>query len=689
MTPSLTFPKPVRSVAQQEHRPPEGLLSSFQFQWAAAAFSFAAMPALLWLRWPVSVLMVALLSARIFSARRITKAWPGWLRFLLLCTALAVVISSYGSILGRAPGGALLLLMMALKTTESSTKRDARLLVSVSFFVLIAGFLMEQSMLATLGAAVATVISFGALEVLVRPVDSSTRSPFAKIAAGNVLWLLAVALPLAFALWMLFPRLASPLWGTAQSGQARTGLSDSVKPGSFAELLADDTPVMRVRFEGQAPPANQLYFRGYVLWGIEADGSWSARNLLRDTRGRLQPSASDLRYEVSLETTGQSILYAADLATGIEQSEVFFSNERRFLRSTPVNDPMRYVASSRLSDRFPEQLDFSPATYLYRASIELPAQTNPRTRKLGEELAQRYNGDRAGIANEVLRMFRDGRFGYSMAPPEVLGINTTDGFLFDTQIGYCQHYANAFAWILRAAKVPTRIVVGYAGGRYYGFGSSDPYLLIKQERAHAWNEVLIDGNWVRFDPTAQIPPERIDDDTLRQMTGEGESEWLNALNNFRERASNWWSRTVLEFNAERQSNLLKPFGIDKANWQQLAIALMATLAAIGLVWWLVMLWRARERTTLHAVDLAYRKVLARLQKRGLQPEPDESAQAFARRVTLSKASYAPAFESLSQRYTELCYQTSIDEQPAGTLQSFIADCDSMIKQLRSNKYERA
>ena len=62
------------------------------------------------------------------------------------------------------------------------------------------------------------------------------------------------------------------------------------------------------------------------------------------------------------------------------------------------------------------------------------------------------------------------------------------------------------AFVMRAAGVPARIVVGYQGGEVNPMGG---YLLVRQSEAHAWVEVWMDGGWERVDPTSVIAPQRL------------------------------------------------------------------------------------------------------------------------------------------------------------------------------------
>ena len=158
------------------------LLSPMQFQYSVMALAAASLPALLWLQWSISLCLVVILGIRVATSRRHPQAWPMWLRVALIAASVGLVIANYGSFFGRGPGGALLLLMLALKATESASTRDARLMVCTSFFVFVASFLMSQSFMALVLSAIATIFCFGALEVLSRPaVGGPSGSPFGRL----------------------------------------------------------------------------------------------------------------------------------------------------------------------------------------------------------------------------------------------------------------------------------------------------------------------------------------------------------------------------------------------------------------------------------------------------------------------------------------------------------------------------
>ena len=65
----------------------------------------------------------------------------------------------------------------------------------------------------------------------------------------------------------------------------------------------------------------------------------------------------------------------------------------------------------------------------------------------------------------------------------------------------CQGYANLTAALLRAAKIPAKVVTGFAlGVSTSGEGWTDEYINSKDGN-HAWNEAYVDNRWIIIDTT--------------------------------------------------------------------------------------------------------------------------------------------------------------------------------------------
>ncbi|WBB80011.1 transglutaminaseTgpA domain-containing protein [Micromonospora sp. WMMD882] len=66
------------------------------------------------------------------------------------------------------------------------------------------------------------------------------------------------------------------------------------------------------------------------------------------------------------------------------------------------------------------------------------------------------------------------------------------------KVGFCQQYAAAMAWMVRAAGIPARVAFGFTNGTSR---DEDSYVLTNRN-LHAWTEVYFDGfGWVPFDAT--------------------------------------------------------------------------------------------------------------------------------------------------------------------------------------------
>ncbi|HET6951056.1 MAG TPA: DUF3488 and transglutaminase-like domain-containing protein [Acidimicrobiales bacterium] len=78
-------------------------------------------------------------------------------------------------------------------------------------------------------------------------------------------------------------------------------------------------------------------------------------------------------------------------------------------------------------------------------------------------------------------------------------------FLLETQRGYCEQFAGAFAALARSVGLPARVAIGFTPGQ------KDPYdrtlYTVKGVHAHAWPEVYLgEYGWVPFEPTPTRGP---------------------------------------------------------------------------------------------------------------------------------------------------------------------------------------
>jgi len=87
---------------------------------------------------------------------------------------------------------------------------------------------------------------------------------------------------------------------------------------------------------------------------------------------------------------------------------------------------------------------------------------------------------------------------YSLSTPSPKDRSPYADFLFNSRMGFCQHFAGSMAVLLRFNGVPARVAVGFATGVKVG---SDEYV-VKRNDAHAWVEAYFPSvGWVTFEPT--------------------------------------------------------------------------------------------------------------------------------------------------------------------------------------------
>ncbi|MFI8718305.1 DUF3488 and DUF4129 domain-containing transglutaminase family protein [Stenotrophomonas sp. NPDC077464] len=620
---------------------PISLLSPPARRWTLASCALALVPLLLQLP---SVLAGVFAAVAVITALASgQRVLPAPVRVLLVLCMLAAVYWQLGARPGRDTGCALLAAMLALKSSELRSLRDARSLLGFALFAPFAAFLLDQGPL-TMGLAMLAALAI--LLTLQRLAHAEGDAPNAALGGQlrGVGRLLALGLPLALAGFWLFPRLSEPLWGLPERAVGKPGLSDSMDPSEWLDLMADDATALRVTFFGDVPAPEQRYWRGPVM--TQFDGRRWERDASSDGRtpAAVTRAAPQWDYQIDYEPTDRRQLVALDLPLQAPAGASLGGDYS--LRSTQsLSSLTRWRLQSAPPAAYAEPL----TPFQRREALQLPAGFNPRTAALGRQWRQEAGQDDAAIVSRALQWVRS-RFAYTLSTPAP-GRDSVDEFLFDQQAGFCQHFSSSFVVLMRNAGIPARVVTGFAGGQRNPYGN---YYVVRRMDAHAWAEVwLPQRGWVRVDPTAAVAPERIYD-TLESRLGDGdgatlEGGWLQVgqVGDFLRRS---WNDLVLSFDATRQQKLLQPFGIDRLQPTQL-IGIFIAFAGGALGWMAWLLARGeRERDPLLR---AWHRLGRRYARHGLAREAAETATDWAQRVHRQRPD--PALMSLSHRFVQARY----------------------------------
>ncbi len=599
-----------------------------------------------------TALIVALLVWRGLAAQRQWRMPPTWLKSMLTVLAILAVISSAGSIRGQTGGTALLCIMAALKLLEFKGRRDVMVVVFLMYFMLLTHFLFSQE-LWTVVYLFVCMISITA--VLIECQHRGALPVRDTLRKGGAMILQAV--PAMLLMFVLFPRIPGPLWGLpSDAGAARSGLSESMTPGDISSLIQSNEVAFRVEFIDPPPPPQQRYWRGPVF--DHFDGRTWEEGFASPLRGGIRPAINllspPLRYEITLEAQRSRWLFALDMPDAESvPGDAQFGREAQLMSARPIIERRRYALSSHTKYQLSSELTPRDLARYRR----LPDGFNPRTTQLAQTLREEHGSDRE-LIRAALRMFNEQEFIYTLQPP-LLGRDSIDDFLFNTRRGFCEHYASAFAVLMRAAGLPSRIVTGYQGAQLNEIGD---YYVVRQSDAHAWSEVwLADEGWIRIDPTAAVAPERIElnleaaldeseelpdfmlNRTQLQYYFEVRWEWINAQ----------WNGLVLGYGPELQQQFLKRLGLAEVRDMLLALTIGITvlLAAFGAM-------TIRKFAPANSPDPVLRewqRLTRRMGRHGLPQHPGEGPLDYARRVAIARPEWATQMLEVTALYVNARY----------------------------------
>ncbi|NND46710.1 MAG: DUF3488 domain-containing transglutaminase family protein, partial [Woeseiaceae bacterium] len=550
------------------------LLSSLP--WTLGALLVSFVPHIPYLPIWVTAAFVGCATWRYVIERRRSLLPSAGLRGLLALGCFLGVLATYSSISGVGPGSALLAVMASLKLLETRKRRDQFVLLFISIFLVMSSLLREQYLWSLPYMIVAMIFIMTAwLRMSSLPGESAKRS----FATGGRLLLYAA--PIAVAMWVLFPRIETPFWAVPiDTSRAASGLSDSMSPGDITSLSLSNDVAFRVRFGDAIPPPRDRYWRGLVLTRFNGR-TWTGRepSISVNALQQIRVAGEPISYEVTMEPTRQQWVFALDMPLNWSLSQTFMGPQQQLARSVPIDQRTAYDVIS-YSD-YSVETDLNT---LYRDWYSrLPANSNPRAAELAQQMRASADSDEAFI-DAVLARFNREEYFYTLEPPP-LGSNPVDRFLFETRRGFCEHYASAFAVMMRSAGIPTRIVLGYHGGEINPIGG---HLIVRQSDAHAWTEVWLSGEgWRRVDPTAAVAPGRIDygaSDAAFEGLGEAwglsaPSELLHKLSLTVDAINARWNDWILGYGPDTQSRFMQWLGMRDPDWRKMMLTLVAVVSA--------------------------------------------------------------------------------------------------------------
>lgn len=598
-----------------------------------------------------------------YAAPKVLSTWA------IVCLAIAgsIVIAISGRELGLLLSMVhLLCFAYSLKIFELPKRKDLYQLVVLGIFIATSSLIFHQSVyfsiavIALVFANLMVLLCFLAPRVTIRQQGKTMAK------------LMLLSLPLTIALFIGFPKL-TPFWQVPNVESAKVGLSEQVKIGDIAQLTLSDELAFRVSFKENIPAQSQQYWRALVLEDFDGT-TWQQATLRKplstnrrftERQGQAvnaEVKGQGIDYQVITEPSFQSWLFALDFATS-EQANIGQRADFSLYYRGIINKTLSYNVTS-----FPEAILAENLSDLERTlNLTIPINSNPRLQEQGRVLSQRFTDNRQ-LINHVLAQLNQQAYFYTLQPPRLSG-DTLDQFYFDTKAGFCEHYASAFTYLMRAAGIPARMVVGYLGGEINLTGN---YLSVYQRNAHAWSEVwLLGQGWVRVDPTAAVDPERVErgfsSNLMREYT-----DLSSGLFSFSSFKASWiyreikqqfealdyqWTRWVIGYTGQRQSQLLQRLLSSLPSLKSIINLILITLVmAITIIFIRFFLPKKNQA---HHWQKQYLTIVNMLAKQNLVKETSMTEMQFCHFVSQSKTDLSENFRQLSKYYCQLQYQLTI------------------------------
>ena len=592
----------------------------------------------------------------------------------------------------------LLCFSYVLKALEIKRRGDFYLVALLGFFLPVSSLIFEQGLQFTLVIILLLLLNIS----LLLSYFSSVRPGISTVKTSSLLVLHSI--PLTLVLFIVFPRL-SPFWQVPMAKTSATGLSETVAPGDIASLALSDKLAFRANFDRVRPDYSQLYWRTLVLedydgrrWKMASEYQDKRKQIFMDPlSGQSRPGGRKLSYQVIAEASFRKWLFALDLATlppgnKAGHKQLIQLPDYSLRSRKPLTKSISYQVES-----YPDApLDLHIPGYIIRRNLDYPAASNPKLVK--EVLALREaHSDDLSLVQAVLAHFHQAQFRYTLQPP-LLNENSLDQFYFDTRAGFCVHYASTFAFMMRVAGIPARLVTGYLGGEHNPQGE---YYSIHQYDAHAWVEIWQPGKgWEKVDPTAAVNPERVENGLSAMLLQEQsrlsgdffslqrlkQFTWLNELRLQLDAIDYQWTRLVLGYSAAQQYRLLSSWFGRLMPWKVAVMIFGAIMITLAALWWLY-----RRGSVVDPRDpglILYQQALVLLTAKGLEKPLLHTAKDFAGQVALHRPEVAATFADLSATFENLSYRPlSLPEQEIqlARMQTLLAQFKRQLKQYKLHK----
>ncbi|MEP6818999.1 MAG: DUF3488 and transglutaminase-like domain-containing protein [bacterium] len=586
----------------------------------------------------------------------------------------------------------LIVFLSAVKLLQDKKDRDWVFLYLISFFevLLAAGLSFSPTFLGTLTlyllCSVSTIIAFeiqkskrslpaSETHLLVPPDSRIFKHARARAGKRNVeahrlpfvaLALLLLTFVLAVPLFLVAPR--SGAAALTRSGGALTnfiGFSESVTLGEIGDLKRDNALVMHVRLEDAQPRG--FRWRGVALDEFTGRGWRKSSEARRSTdkrndKGFFQLGTTEALHRLTtqtvfLEPIESPVLFAAARPVAVQGDFLFVRVDAEGSMQTRRHDFERaiYKVLSDVTEPDASLLrsDSRPYPAVYERYLQLPASLDSRIDALANAIVVNAHARNRYDEARAIEAHLQQEFGYSLQM-RAGGPDPLADFLFNVKTGHCEYFSTAMAVMLRTRGIAARVVNGFLPGEYNDAAGA---YTVRQSDAHSWVEVYFPESqaWVTFDPTpAAGKTEPVSTGLAAQL-----GKYAEALELI-------WFQYVVGYDKQEQRSLatsvsarVNQYGVSLEaliaglrtsvylHGRTLGLIVFAVAAALLIVfaairvrrfgWRLALSFSQPQKRPETSAVMFYQRLLALLERRGVQRNSDLTPLEFASALNLQPA----------------------------------------------------
>ena len=408
---------------------------------------------------------------------------------------------------------------------------------------------------------ISSILSFTIVILSIIHLYSLNQTKILKLNIKNLAkyFLFALSIfPIIAIVYFVFPRaeLNIKLFETKKN---KLGIPEKISLGSFQDISESDENVFI--FTDTNQKINQkYYFRVKIFDNLNLNKDWlntDYKVLLSMLRNNFKIKQNNEQKDVKASL----LMFPHEKKWIPKLSGYSFKNKN--LNINLINDTIS--SNNILNNKKSFQLNLERKKIIYENKIIdyytlLPKNLSPKLKSWAKEKYKISTNDKDYL-NKILKEFEGNDFFYSLTPNSQG--NDYENFFFETKTGYCEYFAGTFAILARIVGIPSRIVTGYYGGSYNELGK---FYTFKQQDAHSWVEVFIDGKWLHYDPTLSVPIRNIlnsnntsfDNTTTRSLSSNNTNEIeINKIGLYFDYVNYLWTNNFLQYDEKSRQNFIK------------------------------------------------------------------------------------------------------------------------------------